>query len=796
MNLIDRESLIIIKHSTMCIIALTTLLLITLHNLMASVPSVKYQTITWVDDLGVWIVDLSLYTESPWVMGKLVPIGINAVLRSSPPNGTLYMVARVVSNGIEISSKYIGELSGKSAKASDYMYLVVSNLYFSGSNYGTTYPYKLTIVVEGFRGSKVFRHYLEFPVTISVSHTLVLSDVLINGNPNYYFMFESIDSVNFSVVLRNQGTRNVEWAVVDFYLGKELIGRRYVESLPPGGARSVNVTTFRYFTPGLYDVNVVVRYRLPDGVEDYVNTSGIIEVFKGVKVTLNCDKTSVIEGSQVLFEGKVIPGNKSFVILEKLVDNFWVPLDAVLSDEYGVFRFEWTAKSVDPSINYVREVFRVRVPLSAIGSNASVVSNSVSLTVYSSRRVSDFISDLTLFLEPDKVFTGYNVSFTIKVTPILPICIPVKITYLDPSLYMWFELVSTYVCGGEGSVLTAIKLPPGKYSVKAVLPSTYRVIESLPKPLEVLEIPKVIILNPTVITYGNDLPVTVRTTPLISTSLDGYAYLTKNSEILQNSSISLSNGIADLIFRNVSREGMLTVHACINFNSFKICNYSNVEVVKMLLSISPLSTTVDVNSLVRYSISVTPPGKYELELTISSGAETVLIQRFMTDEYGKALINITAPSKPGNYVVGASIRGTPISVSAKLDVIEFIKSITLELLNKSVKVLDKVYVRVSLSPATSTPQQLIINLQRDKEWEPIMHYMMTSASALISFTAPNIEGVYKVKATIPGSNVESNIETLTVSSTVTTLLPTEYLYAILASAVLGGLLLYLRGRRR
>ncbi|MEM2158502.1 MAG: hypothetical protein QXO72_05775, partial [Sulfolobales archaeon] len=127
------------------------------------------------------------------------------------------------------------------------------------------------------------------------------------------------------------------------------------------------------------------------------------------------------------------------------------------------------------------------------------------------------------------------------------------------------------------------------------------------------------ISNPTVITYSNDLPVTVRISPLINTSLNGYAYLTKDSEVLQNSSISLSNGITNIIFRNISREGMLTVHACINFDSLKICNYSNVEVIKILLSISPPSTTVDINSLVRYSISVTPPSKYELELTISSG---------------------------------------------------------------------------------------------------------------------------------------------------------------------------------
>lgn len=794
MDLVSKKLLTLIICST---ISLLTLMLFTApYNLESSVPSVKHQTISWVDDLGVWIVDLSLFTESPWFMGRLVPIGVNAVLRSHPPNSTLYMVARVLSNNVEVSSKYIGELSERSTTAFGYMYLVVSNLNFGVSDYGSTYTYKLTIVIEGFRGNKVFKYFLEFPVTISIGRTLVLSDILINGNPNYHFMFESIDSVNFSVVLRNQGVRNVEWAIVDFYLGKELIGRRYVDSLSPGEARSVNITTFKYLTSGLYNVNVVVRYMLSNGVEDYVNASGIIEVFKGVKVTLSCDKTSVIEGSQILFEGKVIPGNKSFIILEKLVDSSWIPVDGVLSDESGLFRFQLVVENIDPSINYIREMFRVRVPLSAIGSNASVTSNSISLTVYNSRRVPDFIGDLTLFIEPDKVFVGSNTSFRVRITPTLPLCIPVKITYLDPSLYMWFELGSMYVCGGEGNALTNIKLPPGKYSVKALLTSAYRVIESLPKPLEVLETPKILISNPSVIVYGNDLPVTVRISSLVDSSLNGYVYLIKDSEILHNSSISLSNGVADVIFKNVSREGILKLHTCINFEGLRVCNYSTVEVVKILMNISPPSTTVDVNSLVRYSINISPPKRYELELTISSGTEVIFMHRFMSDEYGKASLNITAPSKPGNYLVKASIKGITVSASAKLDVIEFIKSITLEVLNKSVKALDKVYVKVSISPATSIPQQLIINLQRDREWESVMYHMMTSSSAVISFTAPNIEGLYRVKATIPGSNIESNIETFMVSPVPTTLIPTEYLYGILASAIVGGLLLYLRGRRR
>ncbi|MDW7970221.1 MAG: hypothetical protein RMH77_07485 [Sulfolobales archaeon] len=765
-------------------------------SLTASVPAVKYQTVTWVDDVGVWIVDISLSTESPWIMGRVISISVNTVLRSSPPNSSLYMVVRVLSGNTEISSKYIGELSERSMTAAGYLHLVVSNLYFGKTELEPTYPYKLTVVIEGFRGNKVFRHPIEFPVTISAGRTLVLSDVLINGEPNYYFMFESIGSINLSVILKNQGFRVIEWAIVDFYIGKELIGRRYVELLLPGGATAVNVSTFRYLTPGIYNINVFVRYKLPEGVEDYVNASGIIEVFRGVKVTLSSDKTSVIEGSNVLFEGKVVPGNKSFVILERLFGKSWITIDVTVSDVYGVFRFEWVAESIDPSLSYVENVFRARVPLSAVGSNASASSNIISLTVYNARRVSDFISDLTLSIEPDRVFEGHNTTFKVRITPTLPVCVPVKITYLDPSIYVWFELGSMYVCGGEGNAALSVKLSPGKYSVKAVIPSPYRVIESLPKPLNVLDIPKILIYNPNTLVYGSDLPVTVKLSPPITESLKGLAYLIKDSETISNTSITLSGGTADVIFRNVTREGTLTISTCVNFSGLSICNHSKVDVIKLSLSISPTSSTVDVNSPVRYTINVLPPSKYDLELSVLTGTEAVFMRRFTSDEYGRALIDVTSPSKPGSYVVKASILGTPVSASAKLDVIEFIKSITFELLNKSVRASERVYVRVNINPTPTTPQQIVISLQRGGIWDSVAYHMMTSSSATISFTAPSIEGAYKVKAVVAGSNIESNVETLTVTTAATTLLPTEYLYIIIASAAVGSILLYLRGRRR
>ncbi|HDJ84015.1 MAG TPA: hypothetical protein ENG44_03335 [Desulfurococcaceae archaeon] len=156
-----------------------------------------------------------------------------------------------------------------------------------------------------------------------------------------------------------------------------------------------------------------------------------------------------------------------------------------------------------------------------------------------------------------------------------------------------------------------------------------------------------------------------------------------------------------------------------------------------------------------------------------------------------------APSEVGKYLITATLKSTNITSSAALNVIEVIRSIQLELLNDTVPLSGKAYakVRVSPSPSKALQVQLVINI--NNTWMPTAFGIIdTSGETIVTFTAPNVEGEYGVKAIIPEVNVESNTVMLKVIPPTKPLIPQEFLYAVIAVAVIAGVGLYILGRRR
>lgn len=131
---------------------------------------------------------------------------------------------------------------------------------------------------------------------------------------------------------------------------------------------------------------------------------------------------------------------------------------------------------------------------------------------------------------------------------------------------------------------------------------------------------------------------------------------------------------------NITCEGDLTLKACVNTYENLICDKTYVEVLKVVITLTPSSTTVEVNSPAEYEVIVPPPGRYDILLTMSDGSRLLDTRTLVTDYGGKAVVNLVAPSKSGSYVVTATLHDTKVSATAKLNVIESIKSLTIELL--------------------------------------------------------------------------------------------------------------------
>lgn len=99
-----------------------------------------------------------------------------------------------------------------------------------------------------------------------------------------------------------------------------------------------------------------------------------------------------------------------------------------------------------------------------------------------------------------------------------------------------------------------------------------------------------------------------------------------------------------------------------------------------------------------------------------------------------------------------------------------------------------------MRPPPTTPHQVVINIQEGGKRDTVSYGITASDVITMTFTALSSEGQYRVKAVVQDLNGESSVEILNVVST--SLLPMEYFYILIASAVVGGSLLYLVGRRR
>jgi len=754
------------------------------------------RSITWSDGEYLWVLDVTLSSPMPWYVGGIANISAKVALRLASQGGQLGLVLRVVgADGAELASRFLGILSDDQQELSEELQLVVSPLYFTVSA-GYTSRFDLRAVLEGYVGSRVYNATVDFPVLVTSPRSRVSLSISINGRPDYNYIVESIARVNISVLLRNAGTSYVNWVHLTFYINGTVVDRVSLGRVGPLELREVPTTVLDYFRAGVYYVRVVAVYYLQEGVVEEAKAFGLLEVVKASSVVLNVDKPVVVEGTRVTFSGAITPPPKAGqVVLERLVDGLWVSMGVATIDPQGSFSFQWVAEDVPPGQDYVTHVFRVRVPLSLVGGVANLYSPSVSVQVFSLKTVVRFIADVSLDVVPSTVVRGLSTSFHVRIRPQMPLCIPVKVVYRDPELYEWVELGEVVVCGGEGVSEIGVGLPPGRYPVKAVIPSRLERVESLPKALTVVATPRLLVEAKELLLYGEPLEVRVRVDPAPDVATWGQLVVLANGSQLLSREISVEGGHSTVDLGRVATVGELNITACVPAYGITVCNSTTVRVVKPSIAISPPSVTAEVGTQVSFTIVVSPGQVYPVRVVVLQDSTVVSSYSTETNELGVVRLSVSAPTRPGKYSVVAEVQGTGITSSAVLNVIEVIRSISLELLNRTVEPSATVLAKVSVHPPPVSPVQVVLLIQANGTWEPIAYGVIVSGGeGVLRFQAPSREGRYGVKARIEVAQVESNVDVLQVSARI--LIAREYLYALVVAAAVAGGTLLLVGRRR
>ena len=764
-----------------------------------SPPSTKWHTITWVSGNNTWIIDVVAYSNMPWSIGSVAELHVKLELKYSSTKEPLHIIVKVYRGEEELGSQYIGSLSVENNRVEKTFYIYLPYMEYANISAGELVPDNIRIEVEGYTGNHTFTDSFDYPITLYLSPSIIRAELYINSHPYYYALEESLEKTNISVKLYNMGPSNASSIKIELYIDNELQSQQWLEKLGVGEEKTVSFTLFTYIKSGIHVVRAIISYRLPDGTQLVSSAQGLIEAYPPTNIVFEADKTIVLEGSTIRFYGRVTPANNTrIVFLEMLVGDTWQVVNTTTTNSQGSFNFTWRAPSIPIYEDFKQYLFRVRVPVSSVNENISITSNNIMITVYSEKRVVDLIADISLSLTPARVFVDQAVNVNVSLKPALPVCIPVKILYYDEDVMQWVLLDKLEACNGFGNKTIRVNLDPGKYMVKARVSSSYRNIDSGARILEVLPVPSIIIEVPENILAGKAFNITVSLKPSTKETLTGEVIIYSNNTTVYTSKIELVNSTATISVEGL-KEGLYTITTTVYLDGQEINSSKTIRVVKPSLTIQPKEQTVEVGSQTEYTITVSPP--ITGELTVSILKDNKLINKTVVDvnENGVGVLRLKAPQEPGKYTVLVMSREFNMNATAVLNVIEVVRGLKLVLLNKTVEPGGKVYAQVNVTPLPSQALQVHILLNISGKWTPVAFGVIdTSGSTTLTFTAPDEKGEYQVKAELPGTSIESNIETLIVGETPTTrtLLPREAMYGVVAAAVIIGASLYMVGRRR
>lgn len=756
-------------------------------------PSYSRRTAIWRDGEDIWILEAVVYSEMPWYIGRVVEAEISVMLNTytASKDFEIILVARLTVEQKELTSRFLGTLTASDRRIIDKVSFILPPLAFPES-YINPVTKELVVVLEGYIRGKQYTYSFSIPIVVLSQSPDLSVRILINGVEDYYNSAEVLTRMNFTVVVTNIGKDVVLGGTLRLYLNLTLIGEKPIIYMSPGETSSYNISVFRVFNAGICLVRAVVTYVLPSGTRKEIVSTGILEITKSHEIILNVDRSIVVEGTNITITGRIEPPLDGIAFLELLGGAAWISV-GVTRISSGSFRIQLKAEEVPIGSDYASRVYRVRVPLSLVGGKAEIVSRQVAITVFSSDRVLDMVTDLSIDLKSRYSFTESNLIVTVQVRPPLPVCLPVKIVYMSTHVPSWVELGETEVCWGHGIANLTLSLTPGRYLLKSIVTSKYRTLESLPKELAVLSMPQVVIEHPGKAIYGEPLDVVIKVTE-VTFDIQGFLEVSSKGNILSNKSLIYTGGRAEVRF--YVAEEVIDLRACALAINRLFCSRSSIEVIKPAISVSPKSITVEIGQQFSLAISASPGQTYSLKVSVLKNGIEQYSENVTTDSAGRAVIALRSPDTVGRYTVRIFILGTNIYSDAQLSVIEIMKTLNIELLTKNVRPLDSVTVKVSMAPQPQTSKQLIISVLSERGWLPVAYELVQGKNEIkIAFKAPESEGVYQVRAEIPDLALVSNIEYLTVSRGL--LLPNEFMYILISVVgVIGAITAIIAGRRR
>jgi len=545
----------------------------------------------------------------------------------------------------------------------------------------------------------------------------------------------------------------------------------------------VRVSTFM-LKEGSYYITANISYMMENLYFSYgVLSSVTLDIVKP-EVFLEVDKTTIVNGDQVIAKLKISPAKAISTI-------GFLSIEIV---KEGTVVGKETVYVIEPALEIPLRVFIltekptevVTLRAYAIADEKPFYSNEIRVRIISASAI---LNNLIVNLKVDKntVFDGEDVRVQVNTIPKFNISLPVSVErYLD-GIWVTVKNLDVY----EGEAFCTIQLPVGTNVIRAIIRVGVNEVESqrvqvkvLQKPILQLEGPKTVLANTTATFY-----IRLAGERIESLTFNGMALLYNNeNKLVLNRSLNINFGenILNIEFRKDLGKYRLEFMV----PTLKLSSTFDFEVISPNFSII-LPKTIEENS--EFQVKVISEQKINMNATLTitnqESGKNVLSKKITV--YNGEALDIIKGVPMGKYTLTLSYQNYSLATTT-FTVIRISRNINIILSTTRVEAGGEITVEVRLAPPPSTTTIALIEIYSEGTWIPLKSIPIGSSGiAKEQIQAPKDVGTYKLRAKVGEAVDEKEFEVIGQA-----MLAGIQPIAVIGAVVGISAVLYLVGRRK
>lgn len=570
------------------------------------------------------------------------------------------------------------------------------------------------------------------------------------------------------------------------YFNKTLVNTQNIGKINPNEPCNIKVLVNTFvLKEGSYYITSNITYMIENLYFSYGCVSSTTLDLVRPEVNLSIDKTTIINGDQIIAKIKIMPSKAISTISALTIE---IVKDDIILRKEKVFVIEPTLEiplRIFILTENPTEVITLRAYVTADEKN--FYSNEVKIRVISASAI---LNNLILKIEIEPQTAFQDEVFKVKVTTIPKINLTLPVTIEKYADGIWIALKNIEVYEGEG--FCELELPAGTNIIRAVIRIGLNEIESQRVQVKVIQ-------TPTIVMEGPEIALANTTTKfkvylLGEKSLDlkfnGRLLQYYGNTVILNRSLEIRYGENEILLQTGKYTGKNKI--VLTISSIKLTAQKEFEVISPKINII-LPKNIEENS--EFQVKISSEQKINLNATLfvknQDTKQNVQIKEIIISngECSTTLKNLPM----GKYVLSLVYQNSTLS-SVQFSVIKTIINVDLTISKTKVSPSENIQIEVRLAPPPSGTTLAIVELNKDGTWIPLKSIPVgTSGIVKEEIAAPADVGIYKLRARVQDTVDEEEFEVIGQN-----ILPVRGIEPFIVIGAIVGIssILFLLGRRK